>query len=105
MFLVVLRSFGGVVLLLTVPLDVLQFEDLQECYLQKRRRKVAFQRQKMLKDSSLKVDDLCMDRSGLEDFQSVLTAFTRYRSQSHILRRFTLIRLRMNLTNSVSFRV
>ncbi|KAG6557459.1 hypothetical protein Mapa_000732 [Marchantia paleacea] len=55
-----------------------QFEDLQECYLQKRRRKVAFQRQKMLKDSSLKADDLCMDRSGLEDFQSVLTAFTRY---------------------------
>ncbi|KAL3686539.1 hypothetical protein R1sor_009113 [Riccia sorocarpa] len=58
-----------------------QFEDLQECYLHKRRnerRKSGFQRQKTAKDGTSKIDDLCMDRSGLEDFKSVLTAFTRY---------------------------
>ncbi|KAL2649172.1 hypothetical protein R1flu_017300 [Riccia fluitans] len=55
-----------------------QFEDLQECYLQKRRRKGTFNRPKRMKDGSSKIGDMCRDHSGLEDFQSVLTAFTRY---------------------------
>eukprot|EP00246_Nothoceros_aenigmaticus_P016554 TRINITY_DN7609_c0_g1_i1.p1 TRINITY_DN7609_c0_g1~~TRINITY_DN7609_c0_g1_i1.p1 ORF type:complete len:682 (-),score=135.45 TRINITY_DN7609_c0_g1_i1:325-2370(-) len=60
-----------------------QFEDLQECYLQKRRRMAALSRNKA---SSCPVEreiaEECVaqqsGQSGLEDFQSVLTAFTRY---------------------------
>ncbi|CAM6088169.1 unnamed protein product [Calypogeia fissa] len=60
-----------------------QFEDLQECYLQKRRRKAAAATasvmMKAIKDGGLNSDSWAEDRrTGLDDFHSVLTAITRY---------------------------
>lgn len=65
----------------------MQFEDLQEAYLQRRRQVAQIQRQKQVQDSFLEKrndKDLTIGESdkycsGLDDFQSVLTAFTRYR--------------------------
>jgi E3 ubiquitin-protein ligase RFWD2 len=62
-----------------------QFEDLQEAYLQRRRHAVRMQQQKWVQESSqkkLKEEKLPAPQNycvGLDDFQSVLTAFTRYR--------------------------
>jgi E3 ubiquitin-protein ligase RFWD2 len=61
-----------------------QFEDLQEAYLQRRRHAVRMQQQKWVQESSqkkLKEEKLPAPQNycvGLDDFQSVLTAFTRY---------------------------
>eukprot|EP00250_Pteridium_aquilinum_P012633 c20845_g1_i1 orf=359-2401(-) len=58
-----------------------QFEDLQECYLLKRRRLASMQRSRQLDLNSKKEkdnDDKDIGSVGLEDFQSVLNAFTRY---------------------------
>ncbi|KAH9551797.1 hypothetical protein CY35_09G031600 [Sphagnum magellanicum] len=61
-----------------------QFEDLQEAYLQRRRHAVRMQQQKWVQESSqkkLKDEKLPAPQNycdGLDDFQSVLTAFTRY---------------------------
>lgn len=63
-----------------------QFEDLQEAYLQRRRKVAQAQRQKQklshtVADKGENVASAGSDRycSGLHDFQSVLNAFTRYR--------------------------
>ena len=63
-----------------------QFEDLQEAYLQRRRKVAQVQRQKQKVNEKVTYKDVEVasggsDRycSGLDDFQSVLTAFTRYR--------------------------
>ncbi|XP_073393412.1 E3 ubiquitin-protein ligase COP1 isoform X1 [Physcomitrium patens] len=62
-----------------------QFEDLQEAYLQRRRKVAQAQRQKQklshtVADKGENVASAGSDRycSGLHDFQSVLNAFTRY---------------------------
>ncbi|KAG0560988.1 hypothetical protein KC19_9G028300 [Ceratodon purpureus] len=64
---------------------VAQFEDLQEAYLQRRRKVAQVQRQKQKVHETIahkgeEVTSGGSDRycSGLDDFQSVLTAFTRY---------------------------
>lgn len=63
-----------------------QFDDLQEAYLQRRRRVAQRQRQKQkvhetIVEKDEEVNSGGSDRycSGLNDFHSVLTAFTRYR--------------------------
>jgi E3 ubiquitin-protein ligase RFWD2 len=61
-------------------LDDVQFDDLQECYLQKRRRNKAADRvvTNAIKDGG-KSDPWTEERrTGLDDFHSVLTAITRY---------------------------
>lgn len=58
-----------------------QFEDLQECYLLKRRRMASSQRPRQLDLNSKKdkdSNDKDVGSAGLEDFQSILNAFTRY---------------------------
>jgi E3 ubiquitin-protein ligase RFWD2 len=57
-----------------------QFEDLQECYLQKRRTKVADRvMSNAIKDVDSNSDPWAEERrTGLDDFHSVLTAITRY---------------------------
>lgn len=58
-------------------IDIWQFNELQEFYLQKRRQLVNHS------DTQVKKDKTIISRegysSGLEDFQSVLSTFTRYR--------------------------
>lgn len=59
-----------------------QFEDLQETYLRRRRQVAVVQRQKQMQRSSYRKEACKASDSfhdGLDDFQSVLTAFTRYR--------------------------
>eukprot|EP00897_Mesotaenium_endlicherianum_P000574 jgi/Mesen1/10517/ME000083S10023 len=51
-----------------------QFEDLQECYLQRRRRMAALQKQQ----ADEMTDAPQRTGGGLEDFQTVLAAFTKY---------------------------
>ena len=57
----------------------MQFNELQEYYLQRRRTGAQSHRQE---------DAVTMNREGyhegLEDFQSVLTTFTRYRSADYL---------------------
>lgn len=58
-----------------------QFEDLQECYLLKRRRMASSSRPRQLDLNSRKdkdSDDKNIGSAGLEDFQNILNAFTRY---------------------------
>lgn len=57
-----------------------QFEDLQECYLMKRRRMVSPPRLRQKGTDPKKDNDGMQDggSGGLEDFQNVLSAFTRY---------------------------
>lgn len=58
-------------------LVLLQFNELQECYLQKRRHGASqLHRQDDRDAKALKREGY---HAGLEDFQSVLTTFTRYR--------------------------
>ncbi|URD73711.1 E3 ubiquitin-protein ligase [Musa troglodytarum] len=54
----------------------LQFKELQECYLQKRRLGASQSSRQEEKDANVKVREGY--HVGLEDFQSVLTTFTRY---------------------------
>ncbi|MCO5575097.1 hypothetical protein L7F22_028894 [Adiantum nelumboides] len=58
-----------------------QFEDLQECYLLKRRRMASSPRPREL-DLNLKKDkdsdDKIIGSAGLEEFQNILNAYTRY---------------------------
>ncbi|RRT71658.1 hypothetical protein BHE74_00005080 [Ensete ventricosum] len=54
----------------------LQFKELQECYLQKRRVGAGQSHRQEEKDANAKVREGYHE--GLEDFQSVLTTFTRY---------------------------
>lgn len=60
----------------------MQFNELQECYLQKRRQLVD------QVDNQVESQSNVMQRegfsSGLSDFQSVLTTFTRYRCDNEI---------------------
>ena len=59
-----------------------QFEDLQECYLSKRRRMSSPQKQRQIDLNSKKEKEIShksVGNAGLEDFQSILNAFTRYR--------------------------
>ncbi|KAJ7246850.1 hypothetical protein O6H91_Y427300 [Diphasiastrum complanatum] len=55
-----------------------QFEDLQECYLQKRRR--THQQKQLEATTILEREDINVDRDshGLTDFHAVLNAYTRY---------------------------
>lgn len=59
----------------------LQFEDLQEAYLLRRRQVARKQNQRQIQEAvrntATKGSESYQD--GLEDFESVLTAFTRYR--------------------------
>lgn len=55
----------------------LQFNDLQECYLQKRRQLANKSRVKEEKDADVVQREGYSE--GLADFQSVLSTFTRYR--------------------------
>ncbi|GAU14391.1 hypothetical protein TSUD_249310 [Trifolium subterraneum] len=58
------------------------FNDLQECYLQKRRQAADKPNGQQERDTNL------ISREGysggLDDFQSVLTTFTRYRVKGHL---------------------
>lgn len=58
-------------------LPLVQFNDLQECYLQKRRQAADKPRSQQERDTNLISREGYS--TGLEDFQSVLTTFTRYR--------------------------
>lgn len=63
----------------------MQFDELQEAYLLRRRQVARMERQKqMIESVKLEKDRAGPDsyRNGLDDFQSVLTAFTRYRCGS-----------------------
>ncbi len=55
----------------------LQFSDLQECYLQKRRQLANKSHNQLEKDKSIIPREGY--NAGLADFQSVLTTFTQYR--------------------------
>ena len=59
----------------------MQFEDLQEAYLMRRRQVARNQRHRQMQES-VKKEQACKGsesyQDGLEDFESVLTAFTRY---------------------------
>ena len=63
--------------LLFDSLPLLQFNDLQECYLQKRRHAADRPHSQQVRDINLISREGYT--AGLEDFQSVLTTFTRYR--------------------------
>jgi E3 ubiquitin-protein ligase RFWD2 len=64
----------------------LQFEDLQDAYLMRRRQVARHQRQRQIqetvKQETVVKKEACKGsesyQDGLEDFESVLTAFTRY---------------------------
>ena len=59
-----------------------QFEDLQECYLLNRKQLVSQQKSRQLDLNSKKdkyISNKGIGNVGLEDFQSILNAFTRYR--------------------------
>lgn len=58
-------------------LPLLQFNDLQECYLQKRRH--AADKPHSQQDRDVNLISREGYSAGLDDFQSVLTTFTRYR--------------------------
>ncbi|KAJ7555086.1 hypothetical protein O6H91_05G021900 [Diphasiastrum complanatum] len=61
-----------------------QFEDLQDCYLQKRRKQLKTQSESF----QVKVEQGSCDSSdsrGLEDFEAVLAAFTRYRCRLQVI--------------------
>lgn len=63
----------------------MQFEDLQEAYLMRRRQVARKQRHRQFQESvkeAVKGSDNFQD--GLEDFESVLSAFTRYRCDLQI---------------------
>eukprot|EP00245_Coleochaete_scutata_P005984 TRINITY_DN20054_c0_g1_i1.p1 TRINITY_DN20054_c0_g1~~TRINITY_DN20054_c0_g1_i1.p1 ORF type:complete len:662 (+),score=133.07 TRINITY_DN20054_c0_g1_i1:215-2200(+) len=59
-----------------------QFDDLQEVYLQKRRRKAALARLKKMELAGSGGGNIKL--SGLEDFQNILSAFTRF-SRLHMI--------------------
>ena len=60
----------------------LQFDELQEAYLLRRRQVAIKQRRRQLQESAVE-KDACRNSDnyydGLDDFQSMLTAYTRYR--------------------------
>lgn len=60
---------------------LLQFEDLQEAYLTRRRQVARKERHRQFQESVKKeaVKGVESFQDGLEDFESVLSAFTRYR--------------------------
>lgn len=76
------NSLSSVILLICICeffLVLIQFNELQECYLQKRRHGASqLHRQD---DRDVKALNREGYHAGLEDFQSVLTTFTRYRFQ------------------------
>lgn len=61
---------------------VLQFNELQDCYLQRRRNGARH----MIKQEDRDVNVIRREgySAGLEDFQSVLSTFTRYRFPTQI---------------------
>lgn len=74
-------SFANAIGDLRVSVEV-QFDELQEAYLLRRRQVASKQRQKQLREPVIE-KDVCKDAdnyyAGLDDFQSMLTAYTRYR--------------------------
>lgn len=83
-FIVSVTGFTSIYLVYSLPLRIpsdflplIQFNDLQECYLQKRRQAADKPHGQQERDTNF------ISREGysggLDDFQSVLTTFTRYR--------------------------
>lgn len=71
---------------LRVDVDM-QFDELQEAYLLRRRQVATKQRHKQFREPVIEKEAICKDAdnyyAGLDDFQSMLTAYTRYRYGCH----------------------
>ncbi|KAG0619816.1 hypothetical protein M758_4G167500 [Ceratodon purpureus] len=85
-----------------------QFDELQEAYLLRRRQVAIKQRQRQLqasaieKDASTFTDNYC---DGLDDFQSMLTAYTRYSCLRVVaeLRHDDMFQISSNIVSSIEF--